>query len=78
MPISGITVTVDSMLKRTIRDFITKQYGGEISAVVGDQLVVVLEAQTNAEMKDKFEAIAGLTGVICTQLAYYNEEDCTL
>jgi nitrate reductase NapAB chaperone NapD len=74
MPVSGITVVAESNQTERLKNLIESQYQGEISAVVQNHLVVVLEAPTNRAMKDKFEAIAGLDGVVSTRLAYYSEE----
>ena len=74
MPVSGVTVTVDSRYADQVKEIITETHGGEISAEIENQLVVVLEAPSNHEMKIKFEAIAGLDGVVVAQLAYYSEE----
>lgn len=58
-----------------VRQEIKQRFGGEIAEEVENFLVVVLETEDDRRMKETFDAIVNLPGVISANLAYYNTED---
>ncbi len=59
----------------SVKQNIEQQIGAEIAEVVENFLVVVLETDDDRQMKERFDAIVNLPGVISANLAYYNTED---
>ena len=82
MPISGIGIRVASQYLEDVETELQTFLRAEVERVpyacpVGGEsyLVVVLETNTTGEMKQKFEAILQLPGVIHAWVAYHNIED---
>ena len=75
MPISGITVLTAPNSLEAVRDQLEREFKAEIPAIKDNYLTVVLETATSHEMKQKFEAIQRLSGVMSAWVAYHNVED---
>ncbi len=78
MPISGIAISVDPRYLESVRVEVQTRYDGEAAAIPAEAenyLVVVLETKTTGEMKQKFEAISQLPGVINAWVAYHSIEE---
>ncbi|MFQ5651498.1 MAG: chaperone NapD [bacterium] len=75
MPISGVNVSTRRAELDAVRTEIENELGGEIANQVENYLVVVLETGSETAMKEKFDAILQMPGVVSATLAYYSVED---
>lgn len=74
MPISGVTVLAAPEKVASVRARLETELEAEIAEIVDNYLVVVLEAETDKAMKNKFESIFSMPGVVTAQMAYYDAE----
>ena len=75
MPVSSVNVLVQGGKLPEVRDQILETFGAEVHHPGGDYLVVVLVGDSAETIKDHFQLILALEGVLSANVVYYNEED---
>lgn len=75
MPISGVNILTYADSTSSIKARLADKAGVEVMGQSGNYLTLVLETESNSEMKELFDSLLEIPGVVMANLAYYNEED---